>query len=287
MTETFQRRARTLVEYSNAIAAAPRLPAQEAVAQLRRLGATLLDTPGVPQELLIDVMLSYRDVEAHDDLIALADRLQPEAAKHPAVQQLIAFSLNRRLRPGDDDRAVSILEELIERHGADPETLGLLGRVHKDRYSRLRDADAELAEVALDAAIEAYERGFKADLRDYYPGVNAVTLLIVKGGDEAVARARQLSPVVAFAVAARQGIQSRDYWDVATVLELAVVNADERTARRALQRLLYLGRPSWCLATVAGNLSTLQQALSRRGEQVDWLEAALGRRLRGGIPRDL
>jgi hypothetical protein len=66
---------------------------------------------------------------------------------------------------------------LIKEHGYDPETLGILGRVHKDRYKELKKNGDIMASAALDDAIDAYTKGFISDPRDYYPGVNAVTIL--------------------------------------------------------------------------------------------------------------
>jgi hypothetical protein len=160
---------------------------------------------------------------------------------------------------------------MVAERGADPETLGLLGRVHKDRYTDLLESSPLAAEAALEAAIDAYERGFRADPRDYYPGVNAVTLLMVQGTAESYRKARELSPVVAFAVACRQGMASSDYWDVATVLELAVVNLDEAAARAALRRLLYLSGPPWRRDTTVANIRRLAGAHARRGITSDWI----------------
>jgi len=141
----------------------------------------------------------------------------------------------------------------------------------------LREKDPFLAEAALDDAIEAYEKGFLADIRDYYPGVNAVTLLLLEGSEESYQRARELSPVVAFAVAARNGIRSRDYWDVASVLELAVVNLDAATARAATRRLLSIGGPAWRRRTTVENLQRLQDVHRRRGEAPSWLPDLLAK----------
>ena len=47
-----------------------------------------------------------------------------------------------------------------------------------------------------------------------------------------------------FAVGRRGGLSSRDYWDRATVLELAVIGGDEATASRAKGSLL-VDAPPW------------------------------------------
>ena len=77
-------------------------------------------------------------------------------------------------------RRPSSLLELIEDHGPSSETLGLLGRVYKDRWEAAREGSVLRAEGHLDQAIDAYRRGFEADWRDAYPGINAVTLMEIR-----------------------------------------------------------------------------------------------------------
>ena len=81
--------------------------------------------------------------------------------------------------------------------------------MHKDRYKEAKQAGSIIAPAALDDAIDAYRQGFEADPRDYYPGVNAITLLVEKGDEEALAEADRLVPLVSFAVARRGGASSK------------------------------------------------------------------------------
>jgi hypothetical protein len=172
-------------------------------------------------------------------------------ASHDDVRDLIlvrqqwALALNRRNQPGDRDKAADILGKLIHQRGADPETLGLLGRVHKDRYKDAKKAGSIIAYAALDDAINAYRKGFESDPRDYYPGINAITLLVDKGDEESLKKAEQLLPLVSFAVARRGGGTSSDYWDLATVLELACIGGDWVGAARVLPRVLAAAKESW------------------------------------------
>ena len=131
----------------------------------------------VQRSILVDLLLSYRAVEAWPEVVALCEAMPQHLKDAIVVRQQWAFALNRRNQPGDRDKAVRVLEELVKQRGPDPETLGILGRVHKDRY---RDAKsrprASSPRRRCDDAIDAYTRGFEADPRDYYPGVNAITL---------------------------------------------------------------------------------------------------------------
>ena len=108
------------------------------------------------------------------------------------VREQYGFALNRARRSADAER---VLLDVIEDRGPSSETLGLLGRVYKDRWEAEREGSVLRAEGHLDQAIDAYRRGFEADWRDAYPGINAVTLMEIRdpGGEEQQA----LLPVVA------------------------------------------------------------------------------------------
>ena len=133
-----------------------------------------------------------------------------------------------------------------------------------------------LAQGYLDEAISAYTRGFDADPRDHYPGVNAVNLLIQKGTSDALKEAERLLPLVSFAVARRGGMNSSDYWDVATVVELACLGGDWPTAGRGLPRALVMGTKAWMLRTTRDNLVMLRKAFAKAGRSVAELDEIIG-----------
>jgi tetratricopeptide (TPR) repeat protein len=213
-------------------------------------------------------MLSYRDASAWEEMVRLCEAFPDYLKDQAMVRQQWALALNRRNAPGDRDKAVRMLNELIQRRGADPETLGILGRVHKDRYKELKKAGSIMAAAALDDAIGAYGKGFESDPRDYYPGVNAINLLVEKGD---LKEADRLVPLVAFAVARRGGAASSDYWDLATVLELAAIGNDWTTATRVLPKVLAAAGKAWVAKTTRDNLALLRDARRRDGQELPQL----------------
>ena len=93
--------------------------------------------------------------------------------------------------------------------------------MQKDRWEAAATAGETItARGLLGKAIDAYLRGFEADWRNAYPGVNAVTPMAVK--DPTDARRTSLIPVVAYAVERRIAAGRPDYWDYATLVELGV-----------------------------------------------------------------
>lgn len=277
VTESFRDRVRMVNEIRDVLDA---LRGREgAVDELRAIEERLKPFASTPVELLIDLLLAYRSVAAWDDMVHLVDAFPAEVAHAKAVCEQLALALNRRNEPGDRQRGIALVEQVIEVSGPSPETNGILGRIYKDIYED-HEANGRAVEAgaALDAAITAYSAGFDADPRDYYPGVNAITLLIRKGDAEAVARARELKPVVAFAVGRRGGLGSSDYWDVATVLELSVLDEDWPTAERAAGRMKIVRSEPWMIETTARNLRLIAETVERIGggrNRIDELVAVL------------
>jgi tetratricopeptide (TPR) repeat protein len=274
VTEAFQDRVKHEDEFRLKLAEARGGPtdAQRAAALLQvqeSLGNLKAAQPGV----LVDLMLSYRDVSAWDLMVRLCDAFPDYLKDYVVVRQQWALALNRRKLPGDRDRAISMLDKLLKERGPDPETLGILGRVHKDRYRELKAAKNLMATAALDDAIGAYKKGFESDPRDYYPGVNAISLMIEKGD---LKQAEQMLPLVSFAVARRGGAASSDYWDLATVLELAAIGSDWKSANAVLPRTLAAAKFAWHVQTTIANLEMLQQAREGSGTQVPQLVEIIG-----------
>jgi hypothetical protein len=219
---------------------------------------------------VIDLFLSYRAVSAWSDMIALVERMAPELRATVMVQEQLALALNRA---GDGERAERVLLDVVERRGASSETLGILGRVYKDRWeAALKAGDVRRARGLLARAIDAYLRGFEADWRDAYPGVNALTLMELH--DPPDPRRAEILPVVRYAVERRIASGKPDYWDHATRLELAVLAADEARAMDALDQALAASREAWERETTARNLRLLREAREPRGQVAPWMVEA-------------
>ena len=265
LTDVFRDR----VAYSNEIkdklaAARSQSPDSAAIAAIREVSSSFGNLKTVERGILVDLLLSYRAVSAFDEMIELFDQMPGDLRESAIPCQQLAFALNRRNGPGDRDRAIRMLEELNEKLGDSAETLGILGRIYKDKFTEAKEANDFAAEGWLDQAIETYTRGFEAEPADYYPGVNAINLLLQKGSEEALREVDRLTPLVTFAVVRRGGEKARDYWTVATVLELACAGRDYRLAARCLPRALALADENWMYETTARNLRLIEEL--RKGE---------------------
>ena len=216
--------------------------------------------------IIVDLFLSYRAVEAWPEMIELVKRMSPPLAATVMVQEQLALALNRH---GQGEEAEKVLKDLIDRRGPSSETFGILGRVYKDRWeAALKARETFLARGLLDKAIDAYLIGFETDWRDAYPGVNAATLMEIKKPPDP--RRDQIIPVVLFAAERRIAAGKPDYWDYATVLELAILAKDKKRAQDALCNALASVREIWEPKTTARNLRLIREAREKRQEAEAW-----------------
>jgi tetratricopeptide (TPR) repeat protein len=261
-TDVFRER----VQYSEALKkklAAARKQGAEAVRAVEQVLGNIADTEA---GVVIDLFLSYRSVKAWQDMIDLIPKMASPLAATVMVQEQLGLALNRA---GRGDEAEQVLLDLIARRGPSSETYGILGRVYKDRWEEAaKSGDTFLAQGLLSKAIDAYLKGFEADWRDAYPGINAVTLMELKEPPDP--RREKLIPVAAYAVERRIAGGKPDYWDHATRLELAVLAKDEHGARNALDDALAAVREVWEPETTARSLRLIREARERRGEMVPW-----------------
>jgi len=217
--------------------------------------------------VLVDLLLSYRAVKDWERMIDLAERLPEPLGRAALVREQLGFALNRA---GRSEEAERVLRALIDARGPSSETYGLLGRVYKDRWEAARkDGESFRARGELKRAIEAYLRGFEADWRDAYPGINAVTLMEVS--DPPDPRREEILPVVRYAVERRISTGEPDYWDHATRLELAVLADDLDAAGDALGAALAAVREAWEPETTARNLRLIREAREGRDEDAGWI----------------
>jgi len=230
------------------------------------------DLRKIQASILIDLMLSFCSVEAWNEMTDLCEAFPDYLKSNIFVRQQWAFSLNKRNKPEDRDKAISLLTEVIKEYGPDPETLGILGSIHKARYLEAKEKKSIMALAALDESISTYIKGFESDPRVYYPGINAITLLIEKGDEEALKKAEQLVPLVSFAVVRRGIVNSNKYWDLATELELYCISSDWVSAVNVLPKVLYKAKESWMLKSTLKNLIMLKKARTRQGIDTEKLQ---------------
>ena len=261
-TDLFRDRVNYSREYKQRLAAA-RKAGPDAV---RGIAAELPDLRNVEAAIVVDLFLSFRAVKAYPEMVELYGRMSRALQNHPDGSGATGL---RSKSPGAIGRCRAGSEATIEKFGQSSETAGLLGRVYKDRWEKaLKAGRAMEARGYLKRAIEAYRAGFEADWRDPYPGINAVTLMELQEKPDA-AQADML-PVVRYAALLRAKANG-DYWDQATLLELAVLARNVSEAQDFCGAALAVVREAFEPETTARNLRLIREVRSARGEDVGWM----------------
>lgn len=222
---------------------------------LEQSEAEVRSAPEVNPSEYLNVMKGFRDLSDWNRVITLAEDAPPELAESPELRQLLSLALNRRGGREDQERAISIMEQQIAETGGDSETYGILGRIYKDRYDQAKKLgdDAE-ATIYLEKAINEYRAGFNKNPRDYYPGINVVNLLLLRGDDAAREELKELVPRVTEAVQTRLGGDRVDFWDLATDLQLAMVARDWARAEQRARSMMAQSPAGWMLETTVRDL---------------------------------
>jgi hypothetical protein len=263
-TDVFRERVQYAQDIKQKLAAARR----SGLEAVRTVEHDLGDLDAIESAAIVDLFLSYRAVKGWPEMIDLAARMPKALAATILVREQLALALNRA---GDDARAEEVLLDIIATRGPSSETYGILGRIYKDRWERARNANETFrAPAMLEKAIDTYRKGFEADWRDAYPGINAVTLMELR--EPPHPQLGELLPVVRYAVTRRIAGSTPDYWDYATLFELAVLANHRENAAESIGNALIAMREKWEGETTARNLRLIAETRKKRGEDVQWIE---------------
>jgi tetratricopeptide (TPR) repeat protein len=189
-----------------------------------------------------------------------------------------AFSLNRM---GRADEAIIRIENLLQDTPNDGETVAYLGRVYKEMWyqswKRIPDKEARL-KAAFDSyhwlikSFETYLRGYRCDLNNAYPGVNALTLGKVllyladryddkKAPDPEIQWVRNVLPdlqgTLIFLLESNTRSENVDYWTLISLAELRVLTTDSmQEVNRAYRKALTASRRN--LFSIQSSLGQLE-----------------------------
>jgi hypothetical protein len=276
-TDIFRDRVEYSVRIKEELAAARKLKDDARVAAIRAIEQGLGAFDCVEAGVLVDLLPSYRAAREWKEMVRLTELMPEPLRRSTLAQEQLAFALNRA---GDGEKAEQVLLDVIRRRGPSSETYGLLGRVYKDRWDvAAKQGDKILACGLLEKAIEAYLKGFETDWRDAYPGINAATLMTLRTPPDA--RLNELLPVVRYAVERKIASDKPDYWDHATMLQLAVLANDENCAVDAVTKAVAVIREHWEPETTAHDLQLIRETREARGEALSWateIESELNRK---------
>jgi len=249
--------------------------------RLKRIGNILLLTeeirnPLIKEEAIGEAGKALANLGRHELALAQYRKGLEVNSSNLTFRRQEAFHLNRI---GRAEEAIVKLEALLADFPNDSESISYLGRIYKETWisswKNIQDKNARVKAAFksyhwLIKAIDIYLQGFRVDLNNYYPGVNALTLSAIaiyladkfdnkNDPDPDITRIRrefsELRGALLFALESKMRGEVFDYWTLVSYADLlALVAENISSVVRAYRKALTASRR---------NLSDLSSSLSQ------------------------
>uniref|UniRef100_A0A8C1Y5T4 mitogen-activated protein kinase kinase kinase n=1 Tax=Cyprinus carpio TaxID=7962 RepID=A0A8C1Y5T4_CYPCA len=233
---------------------------EELAKELSRIKLRIDNTEVLTQDIVMNLLFSYRDIQDYDAMVKLVQTIEMlptcDLADQPMIQFHYAFALNRRNSPGDREKALRVMLQVLQscEHPA-PDMFCLCGRIYKDIFL---DSDCKDTKNR-DNAIQWYRKGFELQ-PTLYSGINLAVLLIVSGQQFETSIELRKIGVRLNSLLGRKGSLEKmnNYWDVGQFFTVSMLANDIPKAVQAAEKLFKLKPPIWYLRSVVQNLQLIQ-----------------------------
>lgn len=154
---------------------------KELAAELARIRQRVDNVEVLSADIVINLLLSYRDIQDYDSIVKLVKTLEKlptfDLASHHHVRLHYAFALNRRNLPGDRQKALEIMIPLVEQEDqVASDMYCLVGRIYKDMFLESGFIDIE----SRDKGTFWFRKAFESE-PTLPAGINYAVLLLAAG----------------------------------------------------------------------------------------------------------
>ncbi|ROI57999.1 Mitogen-activated protein kinase kinase kinase 5 [Anabarilius grahami] len=224
----------------------------ELAAELRRIQRRLDNVECLSADVVINLLLSYRDIQDYESIVKLVETLEKlptfDPVAHPHIKFHYAFALNRRNLPGDRQKALDIMLPLVisdEQVASD--IYCLVGRIYKDMFldSHFMDTDSR------DQGIHWFRKGFESE-PTLHSGINYAVLLLAAGHQFDSSFELRKVGVKLSSLLGKKGSLDRlqSYWDVGFFLGASILACDNTRVIQASEKLFKIKAPVWYLRSL-------------------------------------
>ncbi|XP_042279025.1 mitogen-activated protein kinase kinase kinase 5 [Thunnus maccoyii] len=214
----------------------------------KRLDSVELLTP----DIVMNLLLSYRDIQDYDGIIKLVETLNNLpmclVAGHQNIKFHYIFALNRRNHPGDRAKALDVILPIVESGGkVASDVYCLCGRIFKDMFISSGFTDHS----SRDQACYWYGKAFETE-PTLHSGINNVVLLMAAGHEFDTSIELRKIGVTLSSLLGRKGSleKMKDYWDVGFYLGANILANEHRKVIEASEKLYRLKAPIWYVASI-------------------------------------
>lgn len=223
--------------------------------------------------VLRELLNAYFDLRDFEGVIETWERFHRSIGQDPKALSFYAHAL---IRTGRSSDAIVVLDGIRESGIAGPEITGLLARAYKDQWrERTAQGNPATARESLSRAAQTYTEGFKQYPGEYYFGLNAVSCLHLLGDKGSVRLRDELLPSVQSAIERAAAESADDYWEIASLLEIAVIRGAQAEAQRLSEQLRSKAPSSWQIESTIQNLRLLSEAKGFGEKPPGWLRDLL------------
>uniref|UniRef100_A0A673MSS8 mitogen-activated protein kinase kinase kinase n=1 Tax=Sinocyclocheilus rhinocerous TaxID=307959 RepID=A0A673MSS8_9TELE len=224
----------------------------ELAAELRRIQQRLDNVECLSADVVINLLLSYRDIQDYESIVKLVETLENlptfDPVAHPHINFHYAFALNRRNLPGDRQKALDIMLPLVN---SDEQVASdiycLVGRIYKDMFleSHFTDTDSR------DQGMHWFRKGFESE-PTLHSGINYAVLLLAAGHQFDSSFELRKVGVKLSSLLGKKGSLDRlqSYWDVGFFLGASILACDNTRVIQASEKLFKLKAPIWYLGSL-------------------------------------
>ncbi|XP_062323858.1 mitogen-activated protein kinase kinase kinase 5 isoform X1 [Osmerus eperlanus] len=241
----------------------------ELATELGRIQQRLDNVECLSADIVINLLLSYRDIQDYESIVKLVETLEKlptfDPMENPHVKFHYAFALNRRNLPGDRQKALGIMLPLVEaEEQVASDIYCLVGRIYKDTFLESHFANT----ASRDSGTLWFKKGFESE-PTLHSGINYAVLLLAAGHQfDASFELRKVGVKLSSLLGKKGSLDKlQSYWDVGFFLGASILACDNTRVIQASEKLFKLKAPVWYLRTLVETILIYQHFKKPSGEQ--------------------